>query len=372
MSFTSTKINVLASLAILCVCASQATAETRDFAVSYFGMASYSYDGDCSGGVHPQLEETYLLYARELGASSEQIVTWRQKMMAGKDVDDLLGMMKTRGRIDGKPVNPFAHPAAVVDLHMPGLDGKYAYGFDLDGKGADDPDGFTDPETHQHGIDHQLYRALGCSRLFRGTLERLPTHYEWYWGNTKRQQPAWLITITGQNLRKDGPVTIGIYRALEHLSFNSDGSPRFDMSYRIEPDPRSQNQFPGQLKDGTVTISEHGKLLLLHNPMQAPELNLSNVHFRLSLNADGTARGFIGGYQPWHKIYWGFASVGFGGEQNVVGDIPGYYHLLKRYADADPDPVTGQNQAISVTYYIKAIPAFVAPVAEVTAGLGSR
>jgi len=64
--------------------------------------------------------------------------------------------------------------------------------------------------------------------------------------------------------------------------------------------------------------------------------------------------------------------VGFGGEQQVTGDIPGYYHLMKRYADADPDPVTGQNRAISVTYYLEAVPAFVAPVSNAEQVLTSR
>ncbi len=357
-------VSMLASLASLYAYASHAAVETRSYAISYFGMATYSYEGDCSGGVHPEVEEIYLLYAEQLGASSEQIDTWRQKMMRGEAVDDLDVMMKLRGRIDGKPVNPFAHPAAVVDLQLPGLDGKYAYGFDLDGSGPDDPDGFEDPETHQAGVDHQMYRALGCSPLFRGTLENLPTHEAWAWGNTHRQQPAWLLTVSGQDLSKDGPVTIGFHRALEHLSVNSDGSIRADMAYRIEPDPRSTNTFQGELKDGVVTITEHSRMLLVRNPMQSPEFNLSNVHLRLTLNPDGTARGFLGGYQPWREIYWGFASVGFDGEVNVVGDVTGYYHLLKRYADADPDPVSGQNRLISGTFYLEAIPAFVAPVAE--------
>lgn len=365
-------LSMFAGLAGVALCASPAAAETRHYAVSWFGMATNSNDEDCSGGVHPVIEEVYLLYASRLGATPEQLATWRQKMMAGEAVADLYEMMMNRGRIDGKPVNPYAHPAAVMDLQLPGLDGKYAYGFDLDGQGADDPDGFEDPATHQRGVDHQMYRALGCSRAFRGTLEGRPTYYAWAWGQLKSSQPAWLITITGQDLSGDGPVTVGINRALEAVRFNSDGSPRFDVAYRIDPDPRSHNTFQGELKDGTVTITEHGGLRLLQNPLVAPEFKLGNVHLRLTLQSDRTARGFIGGYQPWHPVYWGIAGVGFGGEQQVTGDVPSFYHLLKRYADADPDPVTGQNRAISTTYYIEAVPAFVAPATEVTAGLGAH
>jgi hypothetical protein len=33
---------------------------------------------------------------------------------------------------------------------------------------------------------------------------------------------------------------------------------------------------------------------------------------------------------------------------------------MKRYADADPDPKTGQNTRISVTYFFEVVPAFAA------------
>jgi hypothetical protein len=292
--------------------------------------------------------------------------------MQGENVQDLNELVSNRGRIDGLPVNPYTHPAAVMDLNMPGLDGKYAFGFDLDGQGAEDPNGFEDPQTGQRGVDHQLYRALGCARAFRGSLEDRPTYWAWSWGQLKDSKPAWLITISGEDLSKDGPVTVALDRALEYLRSNADGTPRFDMAYRIDPDPRSRNVFRGQIKDGVVTITEHGSLRLLQNPLVAPELELSKVHLRLSLNPDRSARGFLGGYQPWHPIYWGMAGVGFGGEQQVTGDIPGYYHLMKRYADADPDPVTGMNRAISVTYYIEAIPVFAAPVADAEQQLTRR
>jgi hypothetical protein len=345
-------------------CAAQAGAETRQYAISWFAQATYSNDHDCSGGVHPEVEQLYLRYAALLGATPKQIADWRRKLMAGEDVKDLDELVMNRGRIDGKPVNPYTHPAAVVDLKMPGLDGKYAFGFDLDGKGADDPDGFEDPQTHERGVDHQLYRALGCARAFRGSLESRPTYYAWAWGQLKDSQPAWLITVAGEDLGKDGPVTVSIDRALEHLRSNSDGTPRFDMAYRIDPDPRSHNTFRGELRNGVVTITQHDKLRLLQNPLVAPELQLINVHLRLTLESNRAARGFLAGYQPWHAIYFGIAGVGFGGEQQVTGDVPGFYHLMKRYADAEPDPVTGQNRAISVTYYLEAVPAFARPAVE--------
>ncbi|WP_116813086.1 hypothetical protein [Steroidobacter cummioxidans] len=361
----------LVSLSLACVPLANVAAETRHFAISWFAQATYSNDHDCSRGVHPAVEEVYLRYAAKLGATPQQVAEWRRKIMNGDEVRDLDELIMNRGRIDGKPVNPYTHPAAVVDLSLPGLDGKDGFGFDLDGKGPDQPGSFQDPETKQRGVDHNLYRALGCTRAFRGSLDSRPTYWAWAWGQLKDSQPAWLITVDGADLSKDGPVTIAIERAYEYLRSNSDGSPRLDMAYRVDPDLRSRNKFNGELRNGVVTITEHGNLRLLQNPLVSPEFKLSNLHLRLELKPDRTARGFMAGYQPWRPIYWGIAGVGFGGEQQVTGDVPGFYYLLKRYADADPDPVTGQNESISATYYIEAVPAFVKP-AEAPAQQVSR
>jgi hypothetical protein len=352
---------VLCAGVLACLPLANAAAETREFAISWFAQATYSNDHDCSKGVHPEVEEIYLRYAAKLGATPKQVAQWRKELMNGEDVRDLYEIVMNRGRINGQPANPYTHPASVMDLNMPGLDGKEGFGFDLDGKGPDQPGSFEDPETKQRGVDHNLYRALGCTRAFRGSLEGRPTYYAWSWGQLKDSQPAWLITVEGADLSKDGPVTVAIERAYEYLRSNSDGSPRFDMAYRVDPDPRSRNKFKGELRNGTVTLTEHGQLRLLQNPLVAPELDMKNVHLRLELKADRSARGFVGGYQPWRPIYWGMAGVGFGGEQQVTGDIPGFYYLMKRYADADPDPVTGQNERISATYYFEAVPAFVKP-----------
>jgi hypothetical protein len=332
--------------------------ESRSFVMSWFAQATYSNDHDCSGGVHPEVEEVYFRYAQRLGVNAATIDEWRKKLMAGEETRELQELVSMRGRVDGKPVNPYSNPAAVMDLQLPGLDGKYAYGFNLDGKGADDPTAFEDPETHERGVKHQLYRAFGCARAFRGSLQGRPTYWAWAWGQLKDSQPAWLITLSGENLGRDGPITISLDRALEHIRSNSDGTARPEMGYRIDPDPRSHNVFRGEIRDGVVTVTEHKDLRMLQNPMVAPQLDLKNFHLRMKRGAAGYANGFMAGYQPWHDIYFGIAATGFGGEGQVTGDIPGFYYLMKRYADADPDPRTGQNTRISVTYYFEVVPAF--------------
>ena len=352
----------------------QAT-ETKSYVIGWFGHATHSQDGDCPEGVHQEVEYQFLDNLEPLGYSPEEIEIFREKLLAG-DLKELMAIMGSRGRIDGQPVNPYTHPAAVADPDLPALQGPYAYGFDLDGQG-DSADSFIDPETGAKGIDHQMYRALGCARSFRGSLASRPTYWAWAWGQTRGSQPAWLLTISTESdgqmadgqmadgQMADGQMaesqiaTVRMERALEHLVSNSDGSPTAHFTYRVDPDQRSHNEFSATISDGVLRVTEHKTLRLLQNPLIAPEFVLANAHLRLQMKPGDTIRGFVGGYQPWVPVYFGLAGLGIGGELQVTGDIPALYHLLRKYADADPDPESGVNLAISATYYFEAVPAFV-------------
>jgi hypothetical protein len=78
----------------------------------------------------------------------------------------------------------------------------------------------------------------------------------------------------------------------------------------------------------------------------------------LTLNDDGTAKGVLGGYQPWLPIYESFALGGSTNELNLSVNTPGIYYGLKKLADYEPD-ANGQNQYISSSYTIEAVPAFI-------------
>lgn len=334
-----------------------AAAETRTFVVSFFAQATTSTDGDCSKGVNPTIEEQYLLNLRDLGYTEAEIAEMKRKEDEGNG--QIGPLMMSRGRINGQAVNAYAHPTAVIDPKLKALDGKLAYGFDMDGKGPKDPDGFVDPETGQRGVDHQAYRALGCMRTFRGSLKGRPTFWDWAWGQLRDSQPAWLITIEGADLSRDGDVTVTFDRAVEFVASNTDSSPRRDVTYRIDPDRRSHNVYKARVKEGVVVLAAPGAadFRMMQNPLVTPELKLKRLHMRLNLNADGGMNGMLAGYQSWRELYFGIGSSGTR-EVCITGDIPGIFYLLRRHADGDPDDKSGENTTISVTYYIEAVPAF--------------
>src|ERR1700730_2941987 len=119
----------MVSIAGLSAAAPGRASESPSFVISWFAQATYSNDHDCSGGVHPEVEQIYFRYAQRLGVNAATIEEWRKKLMEGEETREVQALISMRGRVEGKPVNPYANPASVMDLQLPGLDGKYAYGF---------------------------------------------------------------------------------------------------------------------------------------------------------------------------------------------------------------------------------------------------
>lgn len=356
----------LAAWPLLC---QPAAAETRSYAVSWFTMAMNSQDGDCPGGVNTAWNEHRLEILADLGYSREDIDAMLKAELSGENTRQINSIVVTRGRLNGQPVNPYTFPNTVTDPKLHSVKAKYGYGFNLDGKGSNAPSAFEDPETHEKGVDNELARALGCMREFRGSTTTPPLYWDWTWGQLKENQPAWIITLTGDNLGHDGDVTVAIDRALEHLRSNNDGSAREDATYRIDPDPRAHNTYAGTMKNGVVTLVKPGtkSLHLLQDPLVAMEFRMNRVHMRFKLNDDRTLTVMVGGYQPWGDLYYSFAAGGGANESASTGDIPGIYYLFKKFADGDADPVTKQNTTISATYYMQAVPAFAAPAQDLTA-----
>lgn len=329
--------------------------ESRSYVVSYFAQQFANEEGDCPGGINPEDERGQTeVILRTLGHSPQQV----RQLMAGWDAggegkSKVDAILARRALINGEPVNPMTHPEAVPDPNLKFVKATHAHGFDLDGR--QDADDFIDPHTQEAGVDNQLFRALGCNQNFRGSWNSPSAYGEWIWVQLRDSQPAWLITLTGDNLDADGELTIRIERALEHLRSNLNGTPRYHMTYRADPDPRSFNEFKARREGNTIVITEHHPLSLLWNGLSAPVLNLERTHLRLTIGEDGTLDGLMGGYQPWRELYFAFSHNG------IVGDRPGLWHAMKKAADANPDPSTGQNLSISTAYRISAVPAFIVP-----------
>lgn len=337
-----------------------AGAETRSYVIEWFSLASSSQDGDCPGGVNLPTREQYFKSFELLGKTPEEakqlMADFAQGGIKGANVRNMLRM---RGRLNGEPMNAFVYPWTVADPKLRAVVSKVGLGFNLDGK--EGPNSFQDPITKETGVDNELFRALGCIEQFRGTYDYRPTFWAFIWGSMKETTPAWLFSVDGDNLDQDGPVTITFDRAIEHQVFGATGDATADVTYRIDPDPRSHHVFKGEIRNGELSITTPGDLVLLLDTLSFTELRLHRTHLRLRPRASGNLEGIIGGYQPWGDIYFAFAQGGLAYEGMILNDTPGIYYLLKKHADAEPDPKTGQNTAISATYRIEAVPVFAVP-----------
>ena len=339
-----------------------AAAQTKAFVVGWFLQAAHSYDGDCPDGINPLPEDMFRTELKGVGVSEEEIEKIMSGFKGGSSTAETRSAIINRGRIDGKPVNAYNYPTSVPDVGFHEVKGKFAYGFNLDGK--DTAKNYEDPDTGEKGVDNQYWRAMGCNINHRGTKTERPTEWDLHWDNNRDKMPAWLFSVTAEDFSKDSPVTVNFHKALERITRDANGYVRADSTFRIDPDPRWQNTLKGYLKNGVVTVTEPGDIHLSGDPYMLTELDMSKAQLRLTLNPDGTSEGVLGGYIPWLRVFYVYGSSGYSSETMIGTDLPGAYYALRRHADAYPDPKTGQNTAISTAFRIVGVPAYAVPVAE--------
>src|SRR5690606_13566871 len=82
---------------------------------------------------------------------------------------------------------------------------------------------------------------------------------------------------------------------------------------------------------------------------------LRNTHMRLKLEENGKLTGLWGGIQDWRRWIYMYTA-----RPANNADTLGIFHAVKKMADFDPDPATGENRAISTAYRMEAVPAYLA------------
>jgi hypothetical protein len=272
--------------------------------------------------------------------------------------------------VDGKEVAAFDYPDALEkDPNIETVIGPNAYGFDLGGPAANK---FTDPETHEK-VDDQLWRAVGCTTNFQFTPPTMPYMEGQAWNSGYADTaPAWVIQINSPDLNKDGPVTITLDRTFDHLVRDALGGIRSDVTYVIDPSPRSHNVLTGEIKNGVLHVNAGSVWLQGEAPFYI-QVDLTDAHMRMHSTSGGNLVGYWGGYTDWHKWAYMYTSRCGGGF-----DCVGIYRSVEKLADASPDPVTGKNQLISTTWRVEAVPAYLATpdgkilASATTDGLGGQ
>jgi hypothetical protein len=332
--------------------AASAQAESRGYVISWFATATnldvVDFKDNCPK--NPAGQKRLDWYTRDLIAAGYTKEEATKIISTAPDSVELpegpQRRMETRAVVDGKHVSIYNFPDAVPDPNIETVSGKYAYGFDL---GSPNPaNKFEDPQTHEK-VDNQLWRAIGCEESFRAAAPIVP-YIETYSNHAfGESQPGWAVRITGEDLGKDGNVIVSVDRLTTHLETDANGEFVKGASYIIDPSPSSHNVFQGELKHGVLTITP-GPLHL--KGWYFDQFDLGNAHMRVRSVGDKLV-GYWGGYIKWIPYIYFFTSIPDDGADSI-----GMYYAVKKMADAAPDPKTGQNQEISSTWRLEAVPAY--------------
>lgn len=236
--------------------------------------------------------------------------------------------------------------------------GKTAIGLNLDGKIG--PNDFTSPDG-EPGIDNQLYRAIGCVAGFRAT----GAYY--FFLNEYMARDAFnrvLIELTDvDDLVNDPDVTVTIYRGLDPLLTSADGKVFLPgSSQRIDArwGQRYIRRLRGRIVNGVLTTEPADIVLPYADTFDTnPDQTFKAARLRLQLTPTSAA-GLLGAYvdvDEWHRglaINWATHHASYG--QMSIASIT---RALRHLADAYPDPVTGQNTAISSALELKFVQAYI-------------
>ncbi len=350
--------------AISLTTASGIAAETRGYAISWFQPAYHVGDDDCPNGVSQEMDWK-TLFAKE-GKSPEEIA----KLFEHPLSPDFRKAVLNRGP-HGEDV--CSDPASVVDTTWPTVQGKQAYGANLDGTN----DGAATPNTCQHqkfagvdgspAVDNQMFRVMGCSKIHRGSKAkdgRDAFGIEYLNERMREGLVTYLIEVTGITDPSNSPnVEVSVYQGIDGLVQDGAGGVQADSTMRISSDPRWQSHVRGQIKDGVLTTDPFD-VNLRNDAVWMPEFHFKRARLKLAIQPDGSLKGHMAAYQDWASIYWGMAKTGFLLEKFSAGNCPGIYYAFQHMADGDPDRKTGQCTTISTDYEVDAVPAFLSHPAD--------
>lgn len=238
--------------------------------------------------------------------------------------------------------------------------GKLAIGLDLDGKS--DAQDFVDTDGKK-GIDNELYRAIGCTRLFRapdGTF----AHFTNMWVREMNFNRILVELTNVDSLENDDQVDVTMYRGKDRLITDATGaniipggSNRVDERFG----GRFINKMKGKIENG-VLITEPADIrypwaVFLGRP---GHYEIKGARLQVALSPDGQkADGLLGGYadvESWYQQLvrsWSTHHSSYGGLSQ-----PSLYRVLHRLADGYPNE-KGENTAISSSIAVKFVQIFI-------------
>jgi hypothetical protein len=320
----------------------------------YYGAKAGVLDPgtDCPNGSNPEIDWVQVLI--KAGYTEAEAKWLRNPENPSRSPVHGQNQMAFRGR---NRENVYIYPETYPDPGLVGISGDLTEGFNLDGK---ESTGFPSP-TGEKGIDNNFYRALGCTKSYRGpprlSSGALST-------NDSMHNGGWTVAIVvhgaGADPMNDSKVEVGFYMSSDKLVKDGNGDIARDYTFRIKPS-KLEGIFKASTSNGVITSKGPMPEVWTRDPGGARDLQLLNARLKLKMKADGSLEGYIGGYRPWKPVYTALVNAR-GPVVEVLGwiELPAIYYALKKNADYSPTGPKGEKTHISYAMRVNAIPAYVA------------
>ncbi|WP_157976378.1 hypothetical protein [Parahaliea mediterranea] len=270
---------------------------------------------------------------------------------------------------DDPEQDPCANPANFPDTGMLTIDGPLAMQrMEADGSISET----TAPPSacpaasaanEARTIDNQYWRVMGCVRGYQ------PTGQAAAFANSFITDGSMTVLLQVTPLDEDsGAVEVLLASSQTPVTLGTNGAPLPWASLPLAADTRYHNRVRGQLDDG-VLVTERFDLRIIRAAQRLDsELYLRDAMLRLEIDPDtGNASGLLAGY--WDLDSLAHSSIRIQDRTGLSSGkpaadthgytCPGKYYAVKRLADGNPDPATGECTSISVLHSLQAVPAFV-------------
>ncbi len=320
----------------------------------YFGGKAGIIDPgtDCPKGVNPEIDWVAVMV--KAGYTQEEAEWLRNPANPMRSPVHGQNQMAFRGK---DRANVYIHPETYPDPGLYPMEGKIAEGLNLDG---DETTGFVSP-TGEKGIDNTFYKTLGCWKSYRGP-ERLSSGALQF--NDGMRNGSWTMVIVvhgrGSDPMNDKNVDVGFYMSDDNMVKGGNAEIAQDYTFVVAPDAKYEGIFKAKTENGIIITTKPSKSVILRDPGYTKDLELVQAQLKLSMNEDGSLRGYVGGYRPWQAVYDGWVDArGPVIESLTWVELPAVYYALKRAADYSPKGAKGEKTHISYALRVDALPAFV-------------
>lgn len=320
----------------------------------YYGTDTGVVDAgtDCPAGSNPELN--YQKVLMDAGYTAEEAQWIRDPESPYRLPNHGSNQMAFRGK---DRANVYTQPWTYPDPGLVGVSGTISQGMDLDG---DTSNGFTSPDGRT-GIDNEFYRTLGCWKTYRGP-DRLSSGAMTF--NDGMRGGSWTVAIVvtgaGDDPMNDDDITVAFYDSEDALVKDANNDIAHNYTFTVNPNKKYEAIFKAKSEDGVITSTEPTEEVWMRDPSYARELQLLKAKVRLTMNEDGTLKGYFGGYRPWEPVYEGWVRArGTVIESLTWVNLPGVWYALKRNADYSPEGADGEKTHISFAMRLDAVPAYV-------------